>query len=372
MLSRIDAASEVELIPEEELGPALATLGRRQELRRGGLEGRRAPKQLVALARFEGQELFPGYSWRELRSGRRELRERGVLCQTAVEVQSAVGCPFDCAYCPYTHFICANLDVEGFIDRVMRLVRERRSQSIYKLNNRSDTLGLEPELGLAPALVERFAGLEGKYLMLYSKGDEVSALLDLRHERHTVACFTLTPEPLAQILETGAPAPAARLRAIARLAAAGYPIRVRLSPVVPILGWREAYDDLLARLAAVSRPELVTLWTLSMIELAELHRIFPPEALDPRALAEARAAAEEMRGRKGAPFPPSLRASLYRELAAMVHARSPGTAVALCLETAEVWDATSTVLVPRRQQAFVCNCGPRATPGAIARCSRPR
>jgi DNA repair photolyase len=369
LLARIESPPP-EVIAEEQLGAVLQSLGSRQELRRGGLEGRRAAKRLVALARFAGEELFPGYSWRELRSGRRELRERGVLCQTAVEVQSAVGCPFDCAYCPYTHFICANLDVGGFVDRVTRLVEERRSQSLYKLNNRSDVLGLEPELGLAPAMVDRFSRLQGRYLMLYAKGVEVDSLLDLHHQGKTVACFTLSPEPLAELLETGAPPPAARIRAIGKLAAAGYPIRVRLSPIVPLRGWRESYGDLLARLAAAARPEMVTLWTLSMVPLAELARIVPLDRLDETALAAARQTEDEMQRRKGAPFPPSLRALIYRDLSVLVHERLPGAAVALCLETAEVWDALSRLIVPRRGASFLCNCGPRATPPSVGRLAR--
>jgi hypothetical protein len=369
LLARIQSPP-AELIDDQDLPALLSSLGRRQDLRRGGLEGRQTPKRLVALARFAGEEIFPGYSWRELRSGRRELRERGVLCQTAIEVQSAVGCPFDCAYCPYTHFICANLDVAGFVDRVTRLARERLHQSLYKLNNRSDVLGLEPEYGVAPALVDRFAGLPGRYLMVYAKGDAVDGLLAVRHEGKTVACFTLNPEPVAELLETGAPSPARRLEAIGKLSAAGYPIRVRLSPVVPLRGWREAYADLLRRLAALARPELVTLWTLSMVPLAELARIVPLDRLEPAALGAAQSTAAEMVGRKGAPFPPSLRAVLYRDLATLIRERLPETAVSLCLETAEVWDALAPRLVPRRGGAFLCNCGPRATPAALRRLPR--
>jgi len=74
-----------------------------------------------------------------------------------------------------------------------RLAQARRSQALFKLNNRSDTLGLEPEYGLAPALIERFGRMPDKAVMLYSKGDEVGALLDLDHCGRTIACFTLTP-----------------------------------------------------------------------------------------------------------------------------------------------------------------------------------
>jgi DNA repair photolyase len=369
--SRIEAES-VEIVDDEAVEGTLMALGPRKKLQRGGLERRRRPKDLVVFTRLSTGGVFPGYSWRELRNGAHERNGNGVLCHTAVEIQSAVGCPFDCTYCPYSSFVCACLDVESFVDRVAELAMVRRSQLLFKLNNRSDTLGLEPEYDLAPGLVERFAELDGPYLMLYSKGTEVDSLTQLEHRGKTIASFTLTPEPLATLLETGAPAPAARLAAIARLAEAGYPIRVRLSPIVPLYGWREAYGDLVSRLLEAATPELVTLWTLSMIDLERLDAIVPRQMLDDEALVAAEVAAEEMRGQKGAPFPPDLRALIYREVAEMVRARSPMTEVALCLETADVWDAVGAAVVPRRGGGFVCNCGPRATPESVMQVRRCR
>ncbi len=361
MLERIEADSTA-IVADQAVGPALAALGSRASLGRGGLDGRSRPKELVVLRTLDGGEPYPGYGWKELRNARRERADNGVLCQTAIEIQSAVGCPFDCTYCPYGSFVSLCVDVEEFVERVASLAISRRSQSLYKLNNRTDTLALEPEYGLAGALVERFARLDGKYLMLYSKGDAIEHLERLDHGGKTVASFTLTPEPVAALLEVGAPPPAARIAAMGRLFAAGYPVRVRLSPIVPLIGWRDAYQGLIERIAEAARPEMVTLWTLSMIDVEDLHRIVPPDELDPQALEAARAAADRMRGKKGAPLPPEVRGSIYREIAEMLRARLPATRVALCLETPEVWDALSDVLSPRCGPSFSCNCGPRAVP----------
>lgn len=368
MLPRVEAG-RVDVLDDGELERALVELGPRLGRPRAGLEGRGRAKALVAFARFgDGpvvREVFPGYSWREKRNGRAQAEEHGVLCQTAIEIQSVVGCPFDCAYCPYTSFVCVRLDVETFVDRVEALVRSRPAQTLWKLNNRSDTLGLEPEYGLARALVERFARLGGPTLLLYSKGDTVAHLVGLEHRGRTAASFTLTPEPIADLLERGAPAPQARIDALSALHRAGYPTRVRFSPVVPFAGYRQAYDELAARVARAGTPELVTFWTLSMVELGELPRIVPLERLDPEALAQARAAEAELRGDKGAPFPEAVRARVYSELTEIVRARLPGTRVSLCLESPAVWDALGAALPPRTRGGFVCNCGPKATPELV-------
>jgi hypothetical protein len=186
----------------------------------------------------------------------------------------------------------------------------------------------------------------------------VAVSLDLEHRGRTVASFTLTPAPVAELLEPGAAPPAARIAALGCLAGAGYPVRVRFSPIVPMVGWREAYHDLVSQLVAVARPEMVTLWTLSMIGFEELFRIVPAERLDPGAMAAASAAG--LRGQKGAPFPAELRIELYREIAVLIHRVSPETVVSLCLETPEVWAALGQVVTSRRRGRFLCNCGPRA------------
>lgn len=368
MLARVDGPVP-EVLPDDAVERTLAELGPREGRARGGLDGRGRAKALVAFTRFGSgdADVFPGYSWREVRDGGAQASQ-GVLCQTAIEVQSAVGCPFDCAYCPYTSFVSIRLDVEEFADRVMALVASRPRQTLWKLNNRTDTLGLEPEYGLARALVERFARLDpaaGHTLMLYSKGDAVAHLAGLEHRGRTVASFTITPDRIAAILEQGAPSPDARIAALGLLHRAGYPTRVRFSPVVPLRGYAAQYRDLVARIARAGKPELVTLWTLSMIDFEELPAIVPLDDLDPDILAETRASAAEMRGQKGAPFPERTRAAIYRTLAGIVRDVLPETRVSLCLESAGVWDALGPLVPPRRGGAFVCNCGPRATPEAV-------
>lgn len=375
MLPAVEA-DIVDVLDDAEVERVLLELGPRLGRPRSGLDGRGRAKALIAFARFGeapiASEVFPGYSWQELRNGRTQADEHGVLCQTAIEVQSVVGCPFDCAYCPYTSFVCVRLDVETFVDRVEALVKSRPAQSLWKLNNRSDTLALEPEYGLSSALVRRFAELGGPTLLLYSKGDAVGHLLDLDHAGRTVASFTITPEPIADLVEQGAPSPQARIDALGAMHRAGYPTRVRFSPVVPFAGWRAAYAELVARIALAAAPELITFWTLSMVELDELPRIIPLQALDPEVLQEARRAAPQLAGSKGAPFPEATRARIYSELTEIVRARLPQTQVSLCLETPEVWHALRGVLPARARGGFVCNCGPRVTPEVVRLASGAR
>jgi len=353
-------------VDERAFVAALRSLGPRSQLERAGFRQAVLPKKLVAFGTFRSDSVFPGYRLGEVRRAARE-RRRSVSCQTAVEIQSAVGCPYDCSYCPYAAFVCVRLDVEHFADRVMRIAADRPQQKLFKLNNRTDTFALEPEHGVSAALVDRFAKLDGRYLLLYAKGDEVSQLAGLDHRGKTIVSFTLSPEPVAQLLEQSAPSPALRLTAMTRARALGYPIRVRLSPIVPIEGWRDAYRDLIVDLAKEAPVEMATLWTLSMVEFEDLERIVPRDALDPAAYEAARRGAEEMKGLKGAPFPPAFRQQIYRHIARLLRENIPRALLSLCLETEEVWRGLADVVTRKNGGAFLCNCGPGSTPPRVER-----
>lgn len=315
---------------------------------------------MIALTRFSGDEVFPGYSWKELRDGGRELDRNGVRCHTGVEIQSAVGCPYDCTYCPYSSFLCVRTDVETLVDRVRDLVEKRPKQLLYKLNNRTDTLGLEPEHGVASALIELFSQLDRRYLLLYTKGGEVDHLLDLDHQNKTIASFTITPPSVAKLLEPSAPTTEERLEAIEKLSRAGYPIRLRFSPIVPIENWRQIYHDLIEDIYRRSTPEMITLWTLSMIDIDELDRLVPFESLDSNILDETKKMADAVAQTKGAPFPAQIRIELYKEIASMIGDMNRGTRVSLCLETDHVWQGLEKQVVAKKGSKFLCNCGPSA------------
>ncbi len=309
--------------------------------------------------------VFPGYKWAEERNSRFEWARSGVVCQTAVEIQSILGCGYDCSYCPYTAAATLTCDLERFVDHLEQLWIDRPAQQLYKLNNRSDTLIFEPEYGLCELLVPRFARTSDKVLMLYAKSANVRHLQGLDHEEHTVACFTLTMPQTARALEPSAPPFERRLEAAAQCAKWGYPVRFRLSPIVPYKGWRQEMQAGIARMAAVVEPELVTLWTLSMVEYDELSRVVDPDALDPDFVDDARASREVMAGAKGAPFSDGKRAEIYEAVADALARYSPRTRLSLCLEVPAVLERLSPRLAII-DGAQICNCGPRCTPAAVA------
>ena len=95
------------------------------------------------------------------------------------------------------------------------------------------------------------------HLRFVSKYDQVDSLLDLPHNGHTRARFSLNADTIARRLEGGTASVEARLQGLRKLAlpkelgGGGYPIGVVIAPIMPIPDWREHYTALLDRLAEV-------------------------------------------------------------------------------------------------------------------------
>ncbi|MCP6756883.1 hypothetical protein NL533_35175, partial [Klebsiella pneumoniae] len=62
--------------------------------------------------------------------------------------------------------------------------------------------------------------------------------------------------------EIGAPNFERRLEAAYKVQQAGYPVRIRIDPVVPFDGWQSAYADTVARIFQKITPDRITLGTL--------------------------------------------------------------------------------------------------------------
>jgi len=60
----------------------------------------------------------------------------------------------------------------------------------------------------------------------------------------------------------GAPSFERRLEAVRKVQLAGYPVRARLDPIVPIPGWQDMYAETIRQIFGTISPERITLGTL--------------------------------------------------------------------------------------------------------------
>jgi len=287
----------------------------------------------------------------------------GVICQPGHTFHTARGCIFACDYCSFEHMLLLLVNIEEILARLDPVVRGVEGPSLWKWDNQSDTLCFEPEMGAARMFVEHFSRFDDKFLMLYTKSDNVDHLLALDHRGQTIVCWTLNAETQCRVIERGAATMAERIEAARKCREAGYTVRFRFSAVCPVREWERENREMIALLFDRVRPDLITLETLSRMPDPEMFgNVMDAELFDPRFVEAIRNGREEMKGKIWGPIPDAEREEIYRFLIDQIRERSPETPVAICQEPREMWQRLEDVLEFKPEE-YVCCCAQDSVPG---------
>jgi len=292
-----------------------------------------------------------------------DKRKSGATCWSLYDLHSAYGCFHKCRYCRRGRVTSLALNIEDFLDATDRLMAANPWQRVFRYDVETDCLPLEPEYGMCQALVEHYAALPDHYLILFSKSDNVDFLLDLKHRGHTIMLWTLSTPTVSRVIEVDTATTEERIAAARKCQQAGYPVRFKCKPIVPIAHWREEATDMFEKLFASVQPDNLSMEMLFFDSMAEFRSIFPPELFDPALMARM----DEIEATTGFtdrshPFPDDVRAEIYTHYLREIQRLSPATRVSLCAETAAMWERLQPEL-NCSPTAFACNCGPVAVPG---------
>jgi spore photoproduct lyase len=226
----------------------------------------------------------------------------------------------------------------------------------------SDTPCFEPEYGMSELLVNYYATRPDQHYLIHTKSANVDWMLDLDHREHTVMLWSLANETAARVIEPRSGSPYERIDAAAKCQKAGYPIRFKLKPIVPVKGWREQYSRIIDHMLKHTKPDSIGLFMIAWMDYAELKSCIDMDLLDPRFAQAVRDSAEEMGGVTAGPFPHEARAEVYQYLIDEIRARDPEVPVFLCTETLEMWQQFGPQL-GMGPGNYICGCGPQCEPG---------
>ncbi len=296
------------------------------------------------------------YHWRD------EAGEFEGVCQPALELNLVDGCVFRCAYCGFGRYVIFYLDVERLLDGLPAVFAKYPTQRLYKYSNMTDLPPFEPELDIIRPLVERFAQEPDRYLMLFTKSDNVDFLQKLDHRGHTIISWSITCDTASREVDKGAATMQERIAAMAKMQQAGYRVRARLSPIVPVVNWRAEYAALFDALLRQAKPDLITLELLGWMNVDDLLAIFDRSFLDAAAVDAAVAARTELAEKRSGPFTQATHDEIYRFCIETVRRLSPATPVSVCHGTPTTWHALGTQM-RMSSDNYICNCGPDSTPG---------
>ena len=284
--------------------------------------------------------------------------ERMVCPQFDKLTLASNGCPYRCDWCylkltyrsvfPFMK-VCTGLD--EIKKQLTRRLARADGPVMFNSGEMADSLALEHLTGHMQEMIPWFAGTKSGHLFLLTKSDNVDDILELDHQGRTVVAWSMNAPSVSHWFELGAPSFERRLRAAVKIQAAGYPVRVRLDPIVPVDGWREEYAETIRRIFEALEPERVTIGTLRFepgFFRARRKLLTTGEALEPY-LARMAPMFEpkEFKGKKKVgkySFTEEERAELFSFAIDEVRRHAPDVTIALCKESATVWDAVGLEL----------------------------
>lgn len=280
-----------------------------------------------------------------------------VVCPHFSELAWSHGCPFNCDWCYLKgtfrwesyktpdHRVPPKFKKREEIEKAMIAFLDTPNLKPHLLNSGELGESLMQERGPKPFsefIMGFFKGTPHKVLFL-TKMTDVQHFLENTWQKNAVLAWSINATDVASRFEKGTPSAMERIAVAKQVYDAGYKVRVRLDPMVPIPDWPRHYGDIIDCICASFKPERVTLGTL-------------------RGLASTIAAAKDKEwvkyltessnwGRK-----PSLETRLAMYEFAIKQFRSHGIRkIAVCKDTKQVW-AVLNKKFGLNYHEMTCNC----------------
>ena len=198
-------------------------------------------------------------------------RSINVVCPHFLELKWAYGCPFDCAWCYLKgtfRFLPTKTkpvfkDLTKIDSHTRRFLEEVTAPEILNTGEIADSLmgeGLsEP---FSKFIIPMFEEQNKHKVLFVTKSDNIKHLLEITPHNQAIISFSLNADDVAKEWERGAPSVDRRIEAGRKLSQAGYEVRIRIDPIVPVSDWKLQYTKLIDQIFTSFTPERITLGSL--------------------------------------------------------------------------------------------------------------
>jgi len=193
-----------------------------------------------------------------------------VVCPHFLELKWAYGCPFDCSWCylkgtfrfrpngkepVIKDYEKIELHTKTFLDEV-------NTPEILNTGEIADSL-MHENSGepFSKFIIPIFATQRLHKVLFLTKSSDVKKLLEIEPHNQAIISFSLNAIPVAKKWEK-APPILKRIEAAKKVYKAGYEVRIRIDPMVPIDNWKESYLQLVDLIFDEFAPERITLGSL--------------------------------------------------------------------------------------------------------------
>jgi DNA repair photolyase len=172
-------------------------------------------------------------------------------CPAKLSLNPYTGCPHGCLYCYASSYIARFAECRPKVDLLRRLAREVakvKPGTLVALSNSSDPYPpLERDLRLSRGCLQILKE-RGLCVQVVTKSHLVAQDAELLSDMRACVAITVTSlrDSICRRLEPGAPLPAKRLAAMAKLAEKGVAVSARIDPIIPGINDEEIDDLVLA------------------------------------------------------------------------------------------------------------------------------
>jgi len=285
------------------------------------------------------------------------------VCRPCWRIHLHNGCVHRCGYCGLGGLLVSMVNVEDYCSHLGPLIERHPWQGTFLLDDDADPPCLEPEHGTLGPLIEFFGTLDRRYLVIHTKTWNTAWMGPLAHHGNTIVVWSLAGAAQSRLLEPKAGTPEQRVEAARTAQQAGYQIRYKFKPIVPVKSWREDAAAAVKLLFERTDPDVISLCVFMWHDVDEMLKRIPADLLDPPFLQAALDGREETRDTRAKPFPQHARTEIYAHYLAEIRKHNPDVPVSLSTENFRIWKTFEDKLGFTATN-YVCGCGPQSTPGA--------
>lgn len=198
--------------------------------------------------------------------------ENDVVCPHFLEFKWANGCNFDCAWCYLNGtFRFRPEKKQPYLKNKLKIIEHLETffsssnGSVEMLNSGelSDSLVFEGTgFSLTKDIIPIFKQEAKHKLLILTKTTNVKGLLKSNSQDFVVISFSVNAYPISEKWEHDAPKSNDRVKAAKKVSDAGYKVRLRIDPMVPIEGWQRSYLQLIDDIFSSFIPDRITIGSL--------------------------------------------------------------------------------------------------------------
>ena len=191
-----------------------------------------------------------------------------VVCPHFMELKWANGCPYNCAWCylqgtfRFTGKQPRIKDYDKILQHVKTFLGNGSQPEILNTGELADSLLSEgTDDPFSKFIIPTFEKQNKHKILFLTKSTDVKNLLKIDKHDTVIMSFSMNALPVAARWEK-APDVEDRIKAAKKVADAGYEVRIRIDPMVPVFEWEEHYVDLVDRIFRSFMPERITFGSL--------------------------------------------------------------------------------------------------------------